>query len=162
MARTAATPNEGSPADVLDAGCLAEIFGRLTDVGLCRVRSVCTSWRAAASIPGIWREVFATMHGEHARRWAPSQDPLVDPPGGDEWQVRCAHRRQAASNRVAGQATYRKLPYEMGHSPTASPFYVASLAIDGPWLALGEFGGFLTLYDLRASRRRWRRPHALP
>jgi len=40
MAPTAATPNEGSPADVLDAGCLAEIFGRLTDAGLCRVRSV--------------------------------------------------------------------------------------------------------------------------
>ena len=140
----------------MDAGCLAEIFGHLTDVGICRARCVCTAWRDAAQMAGVWRAAFQTMFGEHSARWANLHEPVTVAEGDDEWRVRCSLRRQAAANRVAGLARCRLLPFEMGPTPNTSPFYIASIALDGPWLALGEHRGCISLWDLRTGKQKWR------
>lgn len=139
-----------------DAGCLAETFGYLADASLCRARQVCKSWCAAASMAGVWKTVYERMYGEHAARWAEAHEPLKLALDSDEWRMRCAIRREVAANRASGLARRRSLLFEMGRTPATSPFYVASLALDGPWLALGEHDGHVSLHDLCSGIRQWR------
>lgn len=144
---------------ILDGGCLAEVLGHLTDWGLCCARRVCTAWRDAASTAGVWRAVFEGMHGAHSVHWAAAHEPVALAPGDDEWRARCALRRRAATNRRRGLARARLLPFEMGPTAASSPFFVVSLAVDGPWLALGGHG-HVSLHDLRTGKRCWQQPHA--
>ena len=144
----------------MDAQSLAEMFSYLTDASLLRAACVSTLWRSAAAQPGVWRSVYARMYGEHSARWAHVHEP-VSSSSADEWKLRCEQRMRAAACREAGLARCRSLPFDPGDGESlfSAPFYIFSVALDGPWLATGEVSGMTSLMDCRSGRRRWRQPH---
>ena len=147
----------------LDDGCLVEVLSLLTDASLRRACCVCKTWRDAASTKGLWRAIFAGMYGEHSARWAHVHEPVTSSVQGDRaWRLRCDLRRRAGEQRGRGLVLQRVLPYKLGESPTTSSFFPSCIAIDGPWLAMGEFGGQTSLWDMRIGKRRWQKPHVLP
>ena len=154
-----------SAVSALDNGCLVETFSLLTDAGLCRARLVCQTWRDASTTEGLWRSIFARMYGEHSARWAHLHEPVKAAVGDDEWRLRCEIRRRAADGRRLGIVTHSKIELECAQPPlpvTESPFYPTCMAMDGPWLAIGEGGGRTSLYDMRTGKRCWQGAQVLP
>ena len=145
----------------LDEVPIELLLAHLIDVGIARCACVCKHWRAVAGTPAAWRAAFINLFGEHSARWADAHEPVAALCS-NVWRARCQARRRAAAMRLSGLCCWRTLPFDFGVTPSTSSFFVSSLALDGPWLALGEHSGRTSLWDLRTGKARWRAMHELP
>ena len=131
-----------------ETALLREILGLLGVQSL--GRAACTCRAIGAEAEPCWERLFREMFGEHSARWAPAIEPARD------FRTRVRLRMHAAAARREGTFTHRLLPFDLGASPEASPFFPRALSLDGSLLALGEWSGAVALWELRSGRRRWR------
>lgn len=108
----------------------------------------CRELRQAA----CWRTAFARFYGEHSAGWAE-----VAAGGADvDFRALVAMRMSACVSRAGGRSHLRTLYYSFASNPVESEFLPSSMSLDGPYLALGDYSGAVSLWDLRRGRRLWR------
>ena len=127
-----------------------EILALLPDFrSLARACCTCRMLRSAGAEG--WDHHFEMAYGRHSKTWGPALEPATSN------RERSMLRVRAAQSRLQGRSHHRHLPFELGATPWLSPFYVSVVALDGPWLAVGEYRGVVSLWDLRRGRRLWQR-----
>ena len=132
-----------------DSALLPYVLDRLTDIcSLGRSSRVCRGWCVASAT--CWTTMHARVFGEHSNRWG----GRLEPAPGDRTRVRL--RLEAARARTAGLCHERLLLFRPGRTPASSEFFVSSIALDGSFLAIGEYSGVTSLWDLRTGRQLWR------
>lgn len=135
--------------DALDVDCLVAVLRHAADHrSLARAACVSKLWNHASSF--AWAAAHSRAYGSHSTLWAPVLEPAPDD------RARVMMRTEAAQMRRSALCHHRVLPFDIGATPHSSSFFMSALSLDGSWLAIGEFSGVVSLWDMRVGKRAWR------